>query len=298
MTYSIVARDPATGAFAVGVQSHFFGVGPVVPWLQAGVGAIATQASANVSFGSIGLELLRSGRSAEEVVAALVASDAGEAERQVAVVDREGRAAAHTGARCIPAAGHVIGEGFSVQGNLLRAATVWPAMADAYEAAAARPFWERLLAALDAAQAAGGDVRGQQSAALMIVDAALTPVPWEGRLLDVRVDDHPDPLPELRRLAATSEAYRLMGELETRTDDRRPVEERYAEARTLAPYAIELVFWRGIELAVAGDEAAARTELDIAFAADSTWRDALRHVARAGLVGDDPALAERLLDGS
>lgn len=295
MTYSIVARDPATGAFGVGVQSHFFGVGPVVPWVQAGVGVIATQAAVNVSFGPIGLELLRSGRSADEVIAALVASDAGEAERQVAVVDREGRAAAHTGARCIPAAGHKIGAGFSVQGNLLRADTVWPAMADAFETTLSLTFSERLLAALDAAEAAGGDVRGRQSAALVIVDAATASAPWAGRLLDVRVDDHRDPLPELRRLAATSEAYRLMGELDAPTDDRRPVEDRYAEARRMAPDAMELVFWRGIEIATAGDLKAARAELAVAFAADPTWRDALRHVARAGLVGDDPGLVDRLL---
>lgn len=295
MTYSIVARDPASGAFGIGVQSHFFGVGPVVPWLQAGVGGVATQASANVSFGPIGLELLRAGRSADEVVAALVASDPGAAERQIGVVDGDGRAAAHTGARCIPSAGHLIGEGFTVQGNLLRADAVWPAMAEAYEQSGDRPFWERLLAALDAAEDAGGDVRGRQSAALVIVDAKAHTNEWEGRLLDVRVDDHRDPLAELRRLAAMSEAYRLMGELESATDDDRLVEDRYADARRLSPEAMELVFWRGISLALEGDEPAARRELAIAFADDATWREALRHVARAGLVGDDPALVERLL---
>jgi len=182
-----------------------------------------------------------------------------------------------------------------VQGNLLRADTVWPAMADAFEATLALTFSERLLAALDAAEAAGGDVRGRQSAALVIVDAATASAPWAGRLLDVRVDDHRDPLPELRRLAATSEAYRLMGELDAPTDDRRPVEDRYAEARRMAPDAMELVFWRGIEIATAGDLKAARAELAVAFAADPTWRDALRHVARAGLVGDDPGVVDRLL---
>lgn len=295
MTYSIVARDPVSGAFGIGVQSHFFGVGPVVPWLQAGLGGVATQATVNVSFGPIGLELLRAGRSADEVVAALVASDPGAAERQLGVVDAEGRAAAHTGARCIPSAGHVIGDGFTAQGNLLRADRVWPAMAEAYERSAGHPFWERLLAALDAAEEAGGDVRGRQSAALVIVGPSLGPAAWDGRLLDVRVDDHPQPLAELRRLARVSEAYRLMGELESTTDDERPVEDRYADARRLAPDAMELVFWRGIELALAGNVAAARSELAIAFAADPTWRQALEHVARAGHVGDDPALVERLL---
>ncbi|MDQ2689657.1 MAG: DUF1028 domain-containing protein, partial [Chloroflexota bacterium] len=200
---------------------------------------------------------------------------------------------------CIAAAGQIVGDGFSVQGNLLRADTVWPAMADAYTRAAGRSFWERLLAALDAAEAAGGDVRGRQSAALVIVGAQLTAAPWDGRLLDVRVDDHPDPLPELRRLAAMSEAYRLVGELEAPIDDARPAEARYADARHLSPEAIELVFWRGIQLALAGDEEGARRELGIAFATDATWRQALRHVAAAGHVGDDPSLVERLLaDGA
>ncbi|HEU4862976.1 MAG TPA: DUF1028 domain-containing protein [Candidatus Limnocylindria bacterium] len=295
MTYSIVARDPASGAFGVAVQSHFFGVGPVVPWLEPGIGAIATQATVNVSFGPIGLELLRSGRAAPDVIAALVASDTGSAERQIGVVDRDGVAAAHTGERCIPAAGHVVGDGFSVQGNLLRAEACWPAMEDAYRRSEGSPFWERLLLALEAAEAAGGDVRGRQSAAIVVVSGEPVAQAWQGRLLDVRVDDHPNPVPELRRLAEMSEAYRLMGELEVGAADHRPVEERYADARRLAPDAMELVFWRGIELALGGDEEAAQAELQVAFSADPSWREALQHVAEAGLVGDDPALVGRLL---
>src|SRR5919106_5851310 len=149
MTYSIVARDPQTGRFGVAVQSHYLGVGPVVPWLEAGVGAVATQASVNVAFGPMGLELLRSGMGAEQVVAALVAGDASPQVRQLGVVDAEGRTAAHTGAECIPAAGHLVRDGFTVQGNLLERDTCWPAMATAYEAALAEgaPFVERLLLA-------------------------------------------------------------------------------------------------------------------------------------------------------
>jgi uncharacterized Ntn-hydrolase superfamily protein len=295
VTYSIVARDPATGELGVAVQSHFFGVGPVVPWLEPGIGAVATQATVNVSFGPMGLELLRSGQLAEEVVARLVASDPDREKRQVAVVDAQGHAAAYTGDGCIPAFGHIIGEGFSVQGNLLRADAVWQSMATAYEGAAGQPFWARLLLTLEAAEANGGDVRGRQSAALVIVAAGVTPNPWAGRLVDVRVDDHADPLGELRRLATISEAYRLVGELESPVADRRPMDARYAEARAMAPDAMELVFWRAIALATSGNEAAARGELAVAFGADPTWREALRHVAAAGLVGDDPALVERLL---
>jgi uncharacterized Ntn-hydrolase superfamily protein len=150
VTYSIVARDPETGRFGVAVQSHFLGVGPVVPWLEAGVGAIATQASVNISFGPIGVEMLRAGQTAEEVVASLTAGDPSSAIRQLGVVDAEGRTAAHTGADCIPACGHRVGDGYTVQGNLLERETCWPAMADAYEAALTRgePFIERLLLTL------------------------------------------------------------------------------------------------------------------------------------------------------
>jgi uncharacterized Ntn-hydrolase superfamily protein len=295
MTYSIVARDPISGAFGVAVQSHFFGVGPVVPWLEPGIGAIATQATVNVSFGPSGLDLLREGRSAAEAVAALVASDEDHAQRQVAAVDRHGGAAAYTGHRCIPAAGHIVGDGFSVQGNLLRSDACWPAMANAYRASEGAPFWERLILVLEAAEAAGGDVRGRQSAAIVIVAGEPVARAWQGRLLDVRVDDHSDPVPELRRLASMSEAYRLMGELEVGSTDERPVAERYADARRLAPDAMELVFWHGIELALAGDERSARRELHVAFDADPTWREALRHITEAGQMGDDPGLVERLL---
>ena len=163
MTYSIVARDPQTGRFGIAVQSHYLGVGPVVPWLEAGVGAVATQASVNVSFGPIGLELLRSGQRAEQAVAALLAGDDNPQVRQVGVVDSEGGTAAHTGADCIPAAGHLVRDGFTVQGNLLLSDTCWPAMAAAYEAGLAEgaPFVERMLRALEAAEREGGDVRGR-----------------------------------------------------------------------------------------------------------------------------------------
>ncbi len=297
MTYSIVARDPATGRFGVAVQSHYLGVGPVVPWLEAGVGGIATQASVNLSFGPIGLELLRAGRSAEEVVAALVASDSGSRQRQLGVVDRAGHAAAFTGDHCIPAAGHLVGEGFTVQGNLLHAETVWPAMADAYRAAAGEPFAERLLRALEAAEAEGGDVRGRQSAAIQIVEASLQPAPWQGRLMDLRIEDHADPVPELRRLDTLQTAYDLLDDAGDAARAGRTEEERYAEARRLAPEAYELVFWRGVELAVAGDLAAARAELKVAFSGDTRWRTTLRHLADAQREGVSPALADELLGG-
>jgi uncharacterized Ntn-hydrolase superfamily protein len=295
MTYSIVARDPVTGRFGIAVQSHYLGVGPVVPWLEAGVGGVATQASVNLSFGPIGLELLRAGRSADEVVAALIASDPGAQQRQLGVVDGQGRAAAFTGTQTIPFAGHLVGDGFTVQGNLLASDRVWPAMAAAYRDASDQALTERLLRALEAAEAQGGDVRGRQSAAIQVVEAALQPARWRGRLMDLRIEDHPDPVPELRRLVSLQDAYALLDDDGEAAQAGMPAAERYAAARRMAPNAYELVFWRGVELAVAGELAAGRRELAIAFAADARWRATLQHLADAQREGVTRTLADELL---
>ena len=296
MTYSIVARDPATGRFGVAVQSHYLGVGPVVPWLEAGVGAIATQAQVNISFGPTGLEMLRAGRTAEEVVAACLAGDEQPAVRQLGVVDAQGNAAAHTGADCIPACGHLVREGFTVQGNLLERDSCWPAMAAAYEAALAEgaPFVERLLRALEAAEREGGDVRGRQSAAIMVVSGELQQAAWRGRLMDLRIEDHPDPVPELRRIVTMQLAYELMDEEGDAAKGGTSADERYAQAMQLAPDAYELAFWWGLELAKRGDLAAARRELRVAFDADTRWRTTLEHLAGAGQQGMSPELADQL----
>lgn len=297
MTYSIVARDPLTGRFGVAVQSHYLGVGPVVPWLEAGVGAIATQATVNVSFGPIGLALLRAGRSAAEVVAACLASDEQAAVRQLGVVDASGTAAAHTGADCIPACGHLVRDGFSVQGNLLERDSCWPAMASAYEQGLVEgaPFVERLLRALEAAEREGGDVRGRQSAAIMVVGAAVEPAGWRGRLMDLRIEDHADPVPELRRIATMQQAYELLDDEGDAAKGGMSADERYLEARRLSPGAYELVFWRAVELTKQGDLEAARHELRIAVAADERWATTLQHLASAGREGITPELAEQLL---
>ncbi len=297
MTYSIVARDPETGRFGVAVQSHYLGVGPVVPWLEAGVGAIATQASVNISFGPIGLEMLRAGRSASEVVAALVASDPEAKVRQLGVVDAGGRSAAHTGTECIRACGHRLGEGYTVQGNLLERDTCWPAMAAAYDSALAEgaPFVERLLRAMEAAEAEGGDVRGRQSAAIVVASADLQQAPWRGRLLDMRIEDHPDPVPELRRIVTMQLAYNLLDDEGDEARSGRSAAERYALARQMAPDAYELVFWGGVQLAISGDLDGARRELATAFAADTRWRTTLQHLADSGRQGITPELATALL---
>jgi len=298
VTYSIVARDPESGRFGIAVQSHFLNVGPVVPWLEAGVGGVATQAMVNVAWGPMGLEMLRAGASAEEAVAALVASDPQAQARQVGVVDDQGRAAAHTGSETIPAAGHLVRDGFTVQGNLLERATCWPAMAEAYEAGLSEglSFAERLLRALEAAEREGGDVRGRQSAAIQIVESNVHAAAWRGRLMDLRVEDHPDPVPELRRIVEIYLAYQLTDDAGDAAKAGLDADQRYARAREMAPDAYELVFWRGVELAAAGRLAEARRELGIAFAADRRWRTTLEHLAQSRREGVTPELAAQLLE--
>src|SRR5919106_5264972 len=208
-TYSIVARDSATGEIGVAVQSHWFSVGTLVSWAEAGVGAVATQSFVDPRYGPLGLELMRLGRSAPEALRALVTSDADSAVRQVAMIDAQGRVAAYTGGRAIRAAGHRVGVQYSVQANLMEKATVWPAMARAFESTSG-DLAERLLAALEAAQREGGDIRGKQSAALLIVRGESTGRSWVDRLVDLRVEDSPEPLAELRRLVNLERAYDLM----------------------------------------------------------------------------------------
>jgi uncharacterized Ntn-hydrolase superfamily protein len=214
-------------------------------------------------------------------------------------VDAEGRAAAHTGAETIPAAGHLARDGFTVQGNLLLSDTCWPAMATAYEEGLAEgaPFVERLLRAVEAAEREGGDVRGRQSAAIIVVDAALHPRSWRGHglVMDMRIEDHPDPVPELRRIVTMQLAYDMLDDDGDEAKAGRTAEQRYAEARRMAPNAFELVFWRALELATAGDVAAARREMAIAMEADDSWRRTLEHLAEAGREGVTPELAAELM---
>jgi uncharacterized Ntn-hydrolase superfamily protein len=297
VTYSIVARDPVSGRFGVAVQSHYLSVGPVVPWLESGVGAVATQASVNVSFGPIALEMLRAGWEAERIVAALVAGDPGAAQRQLGVVDSEGRAAAHTGTQCILACGHHVGEGYATQGNLLRSDAVWQALAPAFEAARDEglPFWEQLMRALEAAEAAGGDVRGSQSAAIQIVEGQSRGGAWRGRVMDLRVEDHPQPVAELRRILTVDRAYALLDEEGDAAKAGRSEAERYAESRELAPDAMELVFWTALEHAKAGRWDEARREMAVAFGAPdgANWRATLEHLRDGGR--EDRALVDELL---
>jgi uncharacterized Ntn-hydrolase superfamily protein len=251
MTYSIVARDPQTGELGVAVQSHWFSVGPIVPWAEPGVGAVATQANAEISYGPRGLELMRAGASAQEALTQLLGEDAGSSGRQLAMVDARGGVATHTGEQAIVHAGHITGDGVSCQANIMVSERVWPDMLEAYRAAAGS-LTERLLAALDAAERAGGDARGRQSAAIVVVPAVGDP--WE-RVVTLRVEDHPDPLVELRRVVRLHDAYTLADRADSLVNDGRHDEaaELYQRASELAPDNHELLFWAGIGAAQAGD---------------------------------------------
>jgi uncharacterized Ntn-hydrolase superfamily protein len=273
VTYSIVARDPTSGELGVAVQSHWFSVGPIVPWAAPGVGAVATQANVEVAYGPRALALLRDGAGAEQALAQLISEDPGAAGRQVAVVDAAGRVAAHTGEACMAFAGHAIGDGVSCQANIMASERVWPAMLETFTAAGGTlPM--RLLAALDAAELAGGDLRGRQSAAILVVPASGEA--WS-TVVALRVEDHPDPLPELRRLVELHRAYKLAGKADELTGEARFDEagELYRQAAELAPDNHELRFWSGIGTAQGGDLDAGVEQVRAAIAEHPGWRELL-----------------------
>ncbi len=295
-TYSIVARDPGTGELGVAVQSHWFSVGSLVPWAEAGVGAVATQSFVDASYGPLGLGLMRAGRSAPDALKALVAGDSGREVRQVGMVDAQGRVATHTGKLCIPAAGGQAGTTYVVQANLMEKATVWPAMARAFEAAKG-DLAERMLAALDAAEAEGGDIRGRQSAALLVVKAKSSGRPWADKTFDLRVEDTPDPLRELRRLVQVQRAYNHMGAGDdcVAVKDWAGAEREYGSAQKLQPGNAEMAFWYAVELTTGGRLEQARPLYSQAFRADRRWRELVVRLPSVEQLPQDPKLLEAIL---
>lgn len=295
-TYSIVARDPASGELGVAVQSHWFQVGPTVAWAEAGVGAVATQSFARIDYGPLGLAAMKQGRTARQALDELLPQDPGSAVRQVAMLDTRGGVAAWTGGKCIAAAGHHTGAGYSVQANLMDKATVWPAMARAFEAAKG-DLALRMLAALEAAEAEGGDIRGRQSAALVVVRARSTGKSWEDRLVDLRVDDHPAPLAELRRLLDLHRAYEEMnqGDEALAANDVKAALAHYTKASTLAPQVREIPFWQAVTLFAGGHEEEALPIFRRVFAAEDRWVRLLPRLPAAGLLPDDPAKLAKIL---
>lgn len=303
-TYSIVARDPATGEMGVAVQSHWFSVGSIVTWAEAGVGAVATQSFVEPSYGPLGLQLMRTGRSAPDALKALVSTDADEAVRQVAMVDAHGRVAAHTGSRAIFAAGHHVGEGYSTQANMMENPTVWDAMARAFEGAQG-DLADRLLAALEAAEAEGGDIRGRQSAAIIVVSGTSTGKPWVDRKFDLRIEDHPTPVPELRRLVRLQRAYNALNEGDglMTVGDTEGAMRSYARAMELVPDEAtngEAPYWVGITLAASGRQEEAIPYLLRAQRRDARWAELTLRLPAAGLLPSEEAarrLAERMRAG-
>jgi uncharacterized Ntn-hydrolase superfamily protein len=285
-TYSIVARDARTGQLGVAVQTHWFRVGTSVPWAQAGVGAVATQSFTNRSFGPRGLALMADGVAPGMALHQLISADPGEAVRQVALIDAAGSVAVHTGARCIDWAGHHVGDGYSVQANLMLNARVVPAMTAVFEASDGLPLAERLLLTLEAAQSVGGDIRGQQSAALKVVAAEASDAPWNDTLVDLRVDDHADPLGELRRLHGVHRAYEHMnaGDAALEHDDMPAALREYAAARELLPGQVEVAFWNAFTLATNGHRDEALPTFREVFEAEPRWVEVLRRLPDSELI--------------
>ena len=297
-TYSIVARDSLSGQLGVAVQSHWFSVGPIVPWARPGIGAVATQSLVDPAYGPLGLELMAMGKTAQATLTALLAGDADAAVRQVAMVDAEGNVAVHTGERAIAAAGHQTGAQYSVQANLMDQDSVWPAMAHAYENAEG-DLAERLLVALEVAEAEGGDLRGRQSAAILVVSAEDTGSPWVDRVFDLRVEDHPEPVEELRRLVRLARAYHKLNEGDewVTAGDMEAAMDAYRAATELVPDEAtggEAPFWVGVTLASEGREEEAVPYLQRAQAQYDRWADLLRRLPASGLLPADDALLDRL----
>lgn len=300
-TYSIVARDSTTGQLGVAVQSHWFSVGPIVPWAEPGVGAVATQSLVDPAYGPLGLNLMRMGRTAPEALKALVSTDEGADVRQVAMVDAKGNVAAHTGKRAIFAAGHQLGAQYSVQANIMEKPTVWAAMGAAYESAEG-DLTERLLAALEAAEAEGGDLRGRQSATILVVSSKNTHEPWVDRLFDLRVEDHPNPVAELRRLVTLQRAYLKLyeGDEWVVKGDIEKALAAYRQALEIVPDEAtngEAAFWVGVTLADTGDPEQSIPYLARAYQQDKRWAELLPRLPASKLLPDDPVLIDHLVQG-
>jgi uncharacterized Ntn-hydrolase superfamily protein len=295
-TYSIVAVDKATGEFGAAVQSHWFSVGSGVIWAESGVGAVCTQSFVDPSYGPLGLDLMRAGKTAREALAGLLRADKNEAVRQVAMIDVRGEAAAHTGKSCIPEAGHFIGDGFSCQANLMLKNTVWNAMAKAFENTQGE-LADRLMAALEAAQAEGGDIRGKQSAAIIVVKGKSSGAWWKDRIYDLRVEDNPAPLAELKRLIRLNKAYNFMN----RGDDlltENKVEEAmksYTKAMEMYPDNAEMVFWPAVTLASTGKVAESLPLFKKVFAMDHNWVILVQRLPQVGQLPKDRALLKKIL---
>ncbi len=296
-TFSIVARDPETGEMGVAVQSHWFSVGSLVAWGEAGVGVVATQSFVNPSFGQRGLELLKKGMTAQEVVDLLISKDEGRDVRQLAIVDSKGNSASYTGSKCIEAAGNIVGDGYSVQANMMLNNTVWGAMSKAFENSKG-PLAERLITTLEAAQNAGGDIRGQQSACLLVVRGNATGNLWEDRLIDLRVEDNPQPVTELKRLLNVYRAYEHMnkGDLAVEKNDMKLAMDEYNAAMKMFPENLEMKYWTAVTLANTGKIEKALPMFKEIFSKDKNWKELTKRLPAVGLLSVDENNLKKILE--
>lgn len=287
-TYSIVARDPLTGEMGVAVQSHWFSVGSIVSWGEAGVGVVATQSFVNPSFGIRGLELLKSGKSPQEAVNELISSDEGRDVRQLAILDSKGRSASYTGKNCIQEAGNITKENYSVQANMMLSNKVWDAMSKAFEESSG-PLAERMIIALEAAENEGGDIRGRQSSSILIVKGETTGKIWEDRYIDLRVEDNPKPVEELKRLLKVFRAYEHMnkGDYAIEKNDIELAKKEYSAAEEIFPENLEMKYWHAITLVNNGRTEEAIPMLKEVFAKDNNWKILTERLPKSGLLKEE-----------
>lgn len=296
-TYSIVARDPETGEMGVAVQSHWFSVGSIVAWGEAGVGVVATQSFVNPSFGPRGLELMISGMSAEEALDLLIASDEGREFRQLAILDVNGIVKAFTGNKCIEGAGHIVGENYSVQANLMLNDLVPKAMADVFEKTKG-PLAERMIAAMVAAQNAGGDIRGQQSASILVVRGNSTGNLWEDRLIDLRVEDHPQPIEEIKRLLKVYRAYEHMnnGDVAVEKNDMELAMKEYSAAMAMFPENLEMKYWTAVTLVNVGELEKALPMFKEIFSKDENWKILTPRLIKNEMLNADAETLQKIMN--
>ena len=285
-TFSIVARDAATGEMAVAVQSHWFSVGSLVSWGKSGVGVVATQSFVNPAYGPKGLQLMEEGLSAEEALQNLIAADDGKDYRQVAFLDVNGNASAYTGAKCVIYADQITGDNFSVQANMMLTDQTVPAMEKAFSDNKGMPLAERMIAVLKAAEQAGGDIRGKQSAALIVVGPDLVENPWEEYRINLRVDDHENPIEELDRLLKVARAYEYMnkGDLAVEAGDMPEALKQYGTAEELFPDNLEMKFWKAVAMANDGQLEKAKPIFKAIFEQNENWREMIGRLAKPGLL--------------
>jgi len=298
-TYSIVARNPETGEMGVAVQSHWFSVGSIVSWGEAGVGVVATQSFVNPAFGPNGLELLKSGMTASQVVDKLIAEDEGRDVRQLAIIDVNGNVKSYTGKNCIPGAGNIVGENYSVQANLMLNDKVPGAMSKAFEESKG-PLAERLMIALFAAQEAGGDIRGKQSAAILVVKGRSTGQVWEDRLIDLRVEDSPDPLAELNRLLKVHRAYDHMnaGDLAVEHGEMKLAMKEYSTAEEMFPDNEEMKYWHAVTLATNGDVERSLPLFKDVFQKNENWKILTPRLVPIGLLNVNEEELKKILSSN